>query len=85
MPEKFSEKQYSELSEKGKQKVDELLTKARMLREEIKRQEEFAKKIFPDVESNLMEKQQEIALDHKKKDLEEIEQRLKFIYGITEY
>jgi C4-dicarboxylate-specific signal transduction histidine kinase len=87
MPEKFSEEQYSKLSEKGKQKVDELLTRARTLREEIKRQEEFAKKfsISPDAESNLMQKQQEIALDYNKKDLEEIEQRLKSIYGITEY
>jgi len=37
MPEKFSEKQYSELSEKGKQEVDKLVEKARILREEINR------------------------------------------------
>lgn len=89
MPEKFkfSEKQYSELSERGKQEVDGLLEKARMLREEIKRQEEFAKKFYisPDAESNTMKKQHEIALEHNRKDLEKIEQRLKSIYGITEY
>jgi len=32
-----------------------------------------------------MKKQQEVALERNKKDLEEIEQRLKSIYGITEY
>ncbi len=87
MTEKFSEKQYSELSEKGKQKADELLTKARTLREEIKRQEEFAKKVYisPDADSKIMKKQQDIALTRNKEELEEIEQRLKSIYGITEY
>ena len=83
MPEKFSEKQYSGFSEGGKQKVDELLERARTLREEINRQKEFAEKL-PDADS-VMEKQQEIALDHNKEDLEKIEQRLKSIYGITEY
>ena len=82
MPEKFSEKQYSELSEKGKQEVDKLVEKARILREEINRQGEFAKKIET---SGAMKKQQEVALERNKKDLEEIEQRLKSIYGITEY
>jgi len=87
MPEEFYEKQYSGLSEKGKQEVDGLLEKARTLREEINRQEEFAKKFYisPDAESNIMKKQHEIASDHSKKDLEKIEQRLKSIYGITEY
>ena len=87
MPEAFSEKQYSELSERGKQKVDELLTKARTLREEINRQVEFTKKFssLPDAESNIMKKQQDIALTHNKEELEEIEQKLKSIYGITEY
>lgn len=87
MPEKFSEKQYSQLSEKGKQELDGLLEKAKTLREEINRQEEFAKKFYgsPDAESKTMKKQQEIALDHNKEDLEKLEQRLRSIYGVTEY
>jgi len=89
MLEKFSEQQYSKLSEKGKQKVDELSTTAKILREEIRRQEEFAKKFYipsdAKPEADIMKKQQEIALIQNKEELEKIEQRLKSVYGITEY
>ncbi len=91
MLEKFSSKfQRAEKLKPGEEQMEDFSTqatnKALRLREEIRRQEEFVKKLST-VSSNeeklsLMEIQQESALERNKRELEKIKKNLKSTFGI---